>query len=281
MNSILSIELSAMTLLIITSVVLLLAILFASLALLRAFKGVLKLSEHLNGKNAVIEPFKTEVVANQDNRTFWQKVLGLRPIEEEEDLLIDHSYDGIQELDNPTPTWFNALFYSSIAFAVVYLLIYHVFGWGMTQDQEYVAEMQRAEEQRIEFLASSGTNIDENSVELDLSEAMIKPGQEIYLQNCGVCHGNQGEGMIGPNLTDEYSLHGSDIGDIFRVVKYGVPDKGMVPWEASLTPVQISQVANFILSLAGTNPENQKEPQGDKNEPKLAPEAKEVVSEKI
>src|SRR5690606_10742611 len=100
---------------------------------------------------------------------------------EEEDLLIEHTYDGIQELDNPTPVWFNALFYSTIVFAVGYLLVYHVFGWGMNQEQEYLAEMEAAEKQKTEFLASSGTNIDENSVELDLSPEMVTAGQEIYL----------------------------------------------------------------------------------------------------
>lgn len=265
MNSILTIDVSAMTLLIIASVVLLLVILVASLVLLRAFRTILKLTmPELEQQEKEAKKLKKAPKAGQ--QTFWQKVLGLRPIEEEEDLLIDHTYDGIQELDNPTPVWFNALFYSTIVFAVGYLLVYQVFGWGMNQEQEYLAEMEAAEKQRTEFLASSGTNIDENSVELDQSPEMVTAGQEIYLQSCGVCHGNQGEGMIGPNLTDEYWLHGGDIKDIFRVVKYGVPDKGMVPWESSLTPVQIAQVSNFIASIGGTNPPNPKEPQGDKYE---------------
>jgi cytochrome c oxidase cbb3-type subunit 3 len=277
MNSILiNIDASAMTLLVSVSVVLLLVILVASLTLLRAFKTVLKLTMPDLEQQEIVS--KKEKVLKTDQQTFWQKVLGLRPMEEEEDLLIDHTYDGIQELDNPTPTWFNALFYSSIVFAIGYLLFYHVFGWGMTQDQEYLAEMQAAEKQRMEFLATSGTNIDENSVELDLSPEMVIPGQEIYLQSCGVCHGNQGEGMIGPNLTDEYWLHGGDIKDIFRVVKYGVPDKGMVPWESSLTPVQIAQVSNFIASIGGTTPPNPKEPQGDKHEVTVPAESTEITT---
>lgn len=264
MNSILSFDLTAMNLLIIVSVALLLVLLFASLSLLKAFNLVLKLSK-INTEDEK-ETAITKKVKSSSEQTFWQKVLGLRPIEEEEDLLIDHEYDGIQELDNPTPVWFNALFYSSIVFGVVYLLVYHVFGWGMLQEEEYIAEMQAAEQQTMEYLASTGKNIDENTVELDLSTAMVTAGQEIYLQNCGVCHGNKGEGLIGPNLVDDYWIHGGDIKDIFRVVKYGVPDKGMVPWESSLTPVQIAQVSNFIKSISGTNPDNQKEPQGEKYE---------------
>lgn len=264
MNSILNINASAMYYLIIATVVLLLTILIASLILLKAFKIILRLT--MPEIDVKVERMKKTKKVKTGELTFWQKVLGLRPIEEEEDLLIEHDYDGIQELDNPTPVWFNALFYSTIVFAVGYLLFYHVFGWGMTQEQEYLAEMEAAEKQRVEFLASSGSNIDENSVELDLSPEMITPGQEIYLLNCGMCHGNQGEGLIGPNLTDEYWLHGGDIKDIFRVIKYGVPDKGMVPWESSLTPIQIAQVSNFIVSIGGSNPPNPKEAQGEKYE---------------
>lgn len=264
MNSILNVVDPGMAILIIASIILLLTILAASLVLLRASRTALKLTAPELGFEK--KKVNKEKIQKTNQQTFWQKVLGLRPMEEEKELLIDHTYDGIQELNNPTPVWFNALFYSTIVFAIGYLLVYHVFGWGMNQEQEYLAEMQAAEKQRLEFLATSGTNIDENSVELDLSPEMVISGQEIYLQNCGMCHGNQGEGMIGPNLTDEYWLHGGDIKDIFRVVKYGVPDKGMVPWESSLTPVQIAQVSNFIMSLGGTNPPNPKEPQGDKHE---------------
>lgn len=271
MDSTLNVDISGMSLIII-SIVLFIVILVASFALLRLFKTVLKLAVPDLEKNEE-KAAKVKTAPKANEQTFWQKVLGLRPIEEEEDLLIDHTYDGIQELDNPTPVWFNALFYSTIVFAIGYLLIYHVFGWGMNQEQEYLAEMQAAEVQRMEYLATSGTNIDENNVELDLSPEMVIPGQEIYLQSCGVCHGNQGEGMIGPNLTDEYWLHGGDIKDIFRVVKYGVPDKGMVPWESSLTPVQIAQVSNFIASIMGTNPPNPKDPQGDKYEPSESTES--------
>lgn len=270
MNPILSIDLSATSLLIVTALALLLVILWASVVLLRLFNALLKLKPEA-AQEKTIEGNTAKVISTgAPTQTFWQKVMGLRPIEEEEDLLIDHTYDGIQELDNPTPTWFNALFYSSIVFAVGYLLFYHVFSWGMTQDQEYVAEMEMAEKQRMAYLENSGTNIDENTVELDLSPAMVAAGQEIYLQNCGACHGNQGEGMIGPNFTDEYWIHGGDIKDIFRIIKYGVPDKGMVPWESNLTPVQIAQVANFIVSLDGTNPPNAKEPQGEKFERLIA-----------
>jgi len=178
------------------------------------------------------------VKKKRDWTAIWNKLLSLRPIEEEKDIEIDHSYDGIKELDNPIPIWFNALFYSTVVFGVVYLLIYHVFGWGLNQDQEYVQELARAEVAKKAYLAQAANLIDENSVKIDAS--MIAEGKSIFMTNCAVCHGNSGEGGIGPNLTDNYWLHGGEIKDLFTVIKYGVPDKGMVPWEQTLSPGQIA-----------------------------------------
>ncbi len=253
------------TYLIIVTIVLFITLLIAAIVILKALKTIIKVTmpDLEQEEKALITPNTNKKVQRKER---WNKIWGLNPLDKEEEIMIDHEYDGIRELDNPIPMWFNALFYSSIVFAIGYLLVYHVFGWGMTQDEEYQAAMQAGEKQRIEFLESSGSNIDENSVTLNLSPEFVAAGQEIFLQNCGMCHGNQGEGLIGPNLADEYWLHGGEVGEIFRTVKYGVPEKGMVPWEANLTPVQIAQVSNFILSLAGTNPPNPKDPEGDKKE---------------
>jgi len=253
------------TYLIIVTIALFVVLLIAAIVILRALKTIIKVTmpDLEQEEREVAIPNSSKKLQRKEK---WNKIWGLNPLDKEEEIMIDHEYDGIRELDNPIPMWFNALFYSSIAFAIGYLLIYHVFGWGMTQDEEYQAAMQAGEKQRIEFLESSGSNIDENSVTIDISPEFVAAGQEIFLQNCGMCHGNQGEGLIGPNLTDEYWLHGGEIGEIFRTVKYGVPEKGMVPWEANLTPVQIAQVSNFILSIGGTNPPNPKDAEGDKKE---------------
>ena len=149
--------------------------------------------------------------------------------------------------------------------------MYHVFGWGLNQDQEYEREMALAEVARQEWLAQSANNVDENNVELNGSPEVLASGQAIFTQNCAACHGGSGEGGIGPNLTDEYWLHGGDIKSIFKVVKYGVLDKGMVPWEQNLTPGQIAEVSNYILSLQGTNPPNAKAPQGQLEEVETTP----------
>ena len=260
------------TWLITLTILLFVAILIASILILRALKAIIKVAL----PEMSVEETPT-LQLKKRRKEKWNKLFGLNPMEKEQEITIDHEYDGIRELDNPIPLWFNALFYSSIVFAIGYLLVYHVFGWGLTQDQEYRLAMEEGEKQRIAYLEQSGSNIDESSVTLDQSPEFIASGQEIFLQNCGMCHGNQGEGLIGPNLSDAYWLHGGSVKEIFATIKYGVPEKGMVPWEANLTPVQIAQVANFILSLQGTTPPNAKAPEGDKS----APEDSDAAVEQI
>lgn len=194
----------------------------------------------------------------------WAKILSLKPLSEEKDILIEHEFDGISELDNPTPPWFNWLFTATIVIAVGYFLTYEVFGWGQNQEQEYVAEMTQAKIEKEKYLATSGNNIDENSVKESNDAAIISAGLALYTSNCIACHGDKGQGTVGPNLTDDYWLHGGSVNSIFKTIKYGVPEKGMIAWEKTLTPKQISEVANYILSLKGTNPPNPKAPQGDK-----------------
>jgi cytochrome c oxidase cbb3-type subunit 3 len=198
-----------------------------------------------------------------DKQTIWQKLLSLRPMADEKELLIMHDYDNIQELDNPIPAWFNWLFYGSIIFAFVYLLNFHVFKLGKLQDEEYAIEMKQAATEKEAYLAKVGNMIDENSVKIDKSAEVLASGKAIFVQNCVACHGQNAEGIVGPNLTDEYWLHGGKINNVFKTIKYGVPEKGMISWEKQLSPKQISDVSNFIESLKGTNPPNPKAPQGE------------------
>jgi cytochrome c oxidase cbb3-type subunit 3 len=113
-------------------------------------------------------------------------------------------------------------------------------------------------------LAKSGEAIDENSVKASTDAGIIAAGKAVYTQNCIACHGAQGEGTVGPNLTDDSWIHGGTVNAIFKTIKYGVPEKGMISWEKTLTPKQTSDVSNFILSLQGSNPPNPKAPQGVK-----------------
>lgn len=202
--------------------------------------------------------------AKLHKQTLWQKLLSLRPLAEEKDLLIMHDYDNIQELDNPIPAWFNWLFYGSIIFATAYLLNYHVFKTGKLQDEEYVIEMKQADAAKEAYLAKTGNAIDENSVKIDKSAEVLAAGKAVFTQNCVACHGQNAEGVVGPNLTDEYWLHGGKINNVFKTIKYGIPEKGMISWEKQLSAKQISDVSNYIESLKGTNPPNPKAPQGEK-----------------
>jgi cytochrome c oxidase cbb3-type subunit III len=212
----------------------------------------------------LIEKKTTVAVPAEERATLWQSILGLKPIAKEKELILHEDFDGIQELDNPVPTWFNALFYGTIAAGIVYLLVFHVWKSADLQDDEYTKEVQVAEIKREAYLKTVANSIDENSVQLSTKDADLAKGKDLFTANCAACHGQKGEGLVGPNLTDEYWLHGGTVSEVFKVVKYGVPAKGMISWEKQLNPLQIQQVASFILSLQGTNPPNGKEPQGEK-----------------
>lgn len=246
--------------LIITLIVVMIALLFAALVVNKAMKSILDVTMPEVVKKEKEEKLQKAALRKEKMTATWRKLLGVRPIEEEKDIMIDHSYDGIVELDNPIPIWFNVLFYGTIAFGFVYLLVYHVFGIGMNQDQEYLHEMAVAEKQKQEYLAQAANLVDENTVEYNA--ALAPAGKALYTANCAACHGANGEGTIGPNLTDRFWLHGGEIKDVFRTIKYGVPEKGMVPWEQTLTPGQIAEVASYILSLRDTNPANPKAAEG-------------------
>ncbi|MEN5436290.1 cbb3-type cytochrome c oxidase N-terminal domain-containing protein [Sphingobacterium faecium] len=242
--------------LIIVLVVVMLALLASALMVNKAMRSILRITM----PEILKEEQVTKIRKKESRKASWNKLLGLRPISEEKDLIIDHEYDGIKELDNPIPIWFNALFYSTMTFAVVYILIYHVFGWGLNQNQEYAQEMEKAEIAKQEYLAQAANLIDESSVVYN--ESKVAAGHAVFQANCVACHGGAGEGGIGPNLADRFWLHGGEIKDIFKTVKYGVPDKGMVPWEQTLTPGQIAEVSSYIISIRDTKPANPKEPQG-------------------
>ncbi len=178
-----------------------------------------------------------------------------------DELLAGHEYDGIQELNNALPGWWLWLFYITIIFSAVYLVNLFVLGNMDKQSVEYDKEMAAA---AIELGDRQEEQVlDQNTVVLLTDEASMKAGKEIYDKHCLVCHLSKGEGLVGPNLTDQYWIHGGSIGDLFEIITVGVPSKGMISWKDQLTPLHIQQVGSFILGLQGTNPPNQKEPQGE------------------
>lgn len=183
------------------------------------------------------------------------------PVETEHELLLNHEYDGIRELDSQVPPWFLWLFYLTIAFAVFYMLDYHVFSSSPLQDEEYQLQVQQADIERA-ALMNSGAFLNEESVTLLTDPAALDAGKHIFTTNCVACHAADGGGLVGPNLTDDYWIHGGGIKNIFKVIKYGVVAKGMISWQSQLNPKQMQDVASYIISLHGTTPANPKQPEG-------------------
>lgn len=257
-------------------VFILILVIVAMLVVLRAFKVVARIILKSEGysEEQIAAELKPAKKAKKPKQEVWLKLLSLKPMAAEKELLIEHQYDGIQELDNPTPAWFMYLFYSTIVFAVAYLLIYHVLGVGQLQYAEYKTEVAQADIAKKVFLSKAANRVDENTVKLVNDPAILASGKVVFSTTCMPCHGALAEGKVGlgPNLTDDYWLHGGKINSIFKTIKYGVPAKGMPTWEKQLSARQISDVANYVKSLHGTNPPNAKEPQGDKETDETAAE---------
>lgn len=201
-------------------------------------------------------------------KKWFQKQNFAVPIEREADIMLDHEYDGIHELDNHLPPWWKNLFYATIGFAAIYLIMTHMTGTMPLQEEEFQIEMAVAAKQVEEYKKNQANSIDENNVEFKKDDAAaITAGKAIFEKECVTCHGQKGEGGIGPNMTDQYWLYGGDIKGIFKTIKYGAKN-GMQAWEKKLKPEQIKNVASYILTLQGTNPPNGKAPQGKKLEAK-------------
>lgn len=182
-------------------------------------------------------------------------------VDKEQDIILDHEYDGIRELDNDLPPWWKYGFYISIVWAVVYFGYYEL-GGGPTSLDEYNTAMEKADAEVAAYKAKHVVDVDENNILL-ADAAGIKAGKTIFESNCAVCHGKEAEGIVGPNLTDDYWLHGGSLNDIFKTIKYGVLEKGMTSWKDILSPTDIVDVTSYVKSLHGTKPANAKAPDGE------------------
>lgn len=203
-------------------------------------------------------------------------------LEDEKDILLDHEYDGIHELDNFLPPWWTTLFYITIVFAVVYFVGYEVLGVFKQPQQEYQAEIANypdyyeeetqnhraeGEDDIAKFLAMKQQQLNNKKEEIVAftDEENLGKGRRLFRKNCALCHGKNAEGMDGqgPNLTDNYWVHGKGkIEDIIKTVKEGVIEKGMQPWGPVLGNTKILQVVSYVISLKGSNPPNAKAPEG-------------------
>lgn len=198
---------------------------------------------------------------------FTQKMNASVPVEQEKNIELDHSYDGIKELDNHLPPWWKWLFYGTIGWAVVYVFVFHFFGSLPLSQEEYQNEVAQAEEQARDRKASQpeAEAIDENNLAFINDPAIIEKGKSVFANNpCGSCHRNDGGGnTIGPNLTDEYWIHGGDIKNVFNTIKNGAVDKGMPAWGKAMSPQDLRDLTFYIMSLQGTKPPDGKAPQGE------------------
>jgi len=232
-------------------------ILFLSLMVRRSFK---ELSEESDKE--VIEktskPKLAKLWAAIDKKWLTRAI----PIEKEADFLLDHDYDGIRELDNALPPWWKYGFYVTLVIAVFYMMNFHVWGTGKNPEQEYTAEMEAGKKDEELYKMKTKDLVDENNVAM--ADALgIEAGKNLYMQSCIACHGAKGEGGIGPNLTDEYWIHGGSMNNIYHTIKIGYPEKGMQSWQSMYSPVQMKNLASYVKSIKGTKSENAKGPQGE------------------
>ncbi|MEP6844422.1 MAG: cbb3-type cytochrome c oxidase N-terminal domain-containing protein [Panacibacter sp.] len=221
----------------------------------------------------VLNAAKGKAIAKKEPywKKLWEKANSFKPIKEEATIDLGHDYDGIRELDNRLPPWWLYGFYACIIFSVVYLWRTDVSHMAPSSIEEFQASMKVAAEEKEAYLAKSKSNVDESTVKLLTESSDIDAGKKVFTTMCAACHGADGGGTVGPNLTDNYWMHGGTIQDVFKTIKYGWPEKGMKSWKDDYSPVQIAQIASYVKSLHGTKPATPKEPQGELFEETGAP----------
>jgi cytochrome c oxidase cbb3-type subunit 3 len=196
-------------------------------------------------------------------KNLMQRLTKTVPIEDEKQLLMDHDYDGIKELDNNLPPWWVYLFYACIVFSVVYLVRYEIMG-APDQEAELKSEMAQAKIEVAEYMKTAPDLMDEKTVTLLTDPADLTAGKAIFDTNCVACHRADAGGTIGPNLTDEHWILGGGIKNVFHTITNGGRDgKGMIAWKGTLKPKEIQAVASYIISLKGSNPKDPKAPDGE------------------
>ncbi|MBD3863799.1 cbb3-type cytochrome c oxidase N-terminal domain-containing protein [Olleya marilimosa] len=248
------------------------------LVILIAIEGIVGSIENVLFQS-LDEAGKQRYLANQAKVPQFTKVKALyaklkgddKPIEEEHEIILDHNYDGIKELDNNLPPWWLYSWYASMVFAVIYLFNFHVTGSSDTQYEELDNEYAQAKIEIEAYKKTAKNLVDVNSVVLLTDALDLQNGKKIFTENCIACHMADGGGGIGPNLTDKYWILGGSIKNVFQTISEGGRSgKGMVSWKKDLKPLEMAQVASYVLSLQGTTPANPKEAEGDLWQPEGA-----------
>jgi len=241
------------------------------LLILIAMEAIVSSIDNIIYKSLSGEAKERYILANEKSnpkiinwiKNTYKKSLGSKPIQEEHEIILDHNYDGIKELDNNLPPWWIWGFYASIVFAVIYLFRFEVFN-GDNQFTELETEYAQAKIDIENYKKTAKGLVDFNTVELLTEVSDIQNGQKIFETNCVACHKADGGGGIGPNLTDEYWILGGGIKNVFKTVSEGGRDgKGMIAWKQSLKPAEIAQVSSYLLQFKGTTPAEPKAAEGD------------------
>lgn len=205
-----------------------------------------------------------------------KKLTRSKEIEEEHDIMLDHDYDGIKELDNVLPPWWVNLFYLTIIFAFVYLVRFHIYN-DYDQATEFETEMAIAKAEVEKYKLTAPDLMDKDKVTLLTDATALAEGKKLFETNCVACHKADGGGSIGPNLTDEHWILGGGIKNVFNTLMEGGREgKGMVSWKATIKPSDLQKVASYVLSLQGTNPPDAKPAEGDIWVDENAPKAETV-----
>ncbi len=239
-----------------------LLILIAMEVILRSIESVMFQTLSEEGK----ERYLTEKAKQWEwawGKKVWAKMTANKPIEQEGEIILDHNYDGIKELDNDLPPWWVWMFYATAVFAVIYLVRFEIYG-DYDQELEYEQEVAAANLAIEEYKRTAKDLVDANTVELLTDASDLKAGKAIFETTCVACHMADGGGGIGPNLTDDHWILGGGIKNVFNTISEGGRDgKGMVAWKSNFKPAEIAQIASYVLSFQGTTPANPKAPEGD------------------
>ncbi|WP_413512751.1 cbb3-type cytochrome c oxidase N-terminal domain-containing protein [Myroides odoratus] len=249
-----------------TVLILLGLFLFALIAVEIVASATNKILNRLMTPEELAEQERVENLSFADRpwvQKLMKKMTRSKAISDEKELLLDHDYDGIRELDNELPPWWVGLFYITVIFSVVYLLRFHVFG-GDNQIVEYEKAMAIAKEQIEEYKKTAPDLMTAEEAQYLTDESSLAIGKQIFDTNCVACHQADGGGGIGPNLTDDHWILGGGMKNIFHTIaEGGRPGKGMVDWKKTLKPAEIEKVASYIISLNGTTPASPKDAEGD------------------
>lgn len=241
--------------------------LFLLIAVEIVLSAVNKVTYHLLSEEDK-QKLKAEEALPFTERNFYKgvmkKLTRSKSIEQEADVMLDHDYDGIKELDNVLPPWWVYLFYGCVIFAVVYLVRFHVIG-DYTQAEEYQQEVAQAEIEHQEYLKTAPDLVSVENVELLTDDASLAEGKKVFeANNCFSCHGQNLQGGIGPNLVDKYWINGGGVKEVFALISDGsAKNPVMAPWKDVIKPSDIQKLSSYILSMQGTNPEGAKDPEGE------------------